>query len=31
MLSILFSFGLVISVYVHRDVRVGRRGAGDRF
>ncbi|HUC62699.1 MAG TPA: rod shape-determining protein RodA [Alphaproteobacteria bacterium] len=31
MLSILFSFGLVISVYVHRDVRVGRRGSGDRF
>lgn len=31
MLSILFSFGLVLSVYVHRDVRVGRRGAGDSF
>ncbi|HKO08997.1 MAG TPA: rod shape-determining protein RodA [Alphaproteobacteria bacterium] len=26
MLSILFAFGLVIGVYVHRDVRIGRRG-----
>jgi rod shape determining protein RodA len=26
MLSILFSFGLVMSVYIHRDVRIGRRG-----
>ncbi|HLI12727.1 MAG TPA: rod shape-determining protein RodA [Alphaproteobacteria bacterium] len=26
MLSILFGFGLVMSVYVHRDVRIGRRG-----
>jgi len=26
LLSILFGFGLVLSVYVHRDVRIGRRG-----
>lgn len=26
MLSILFGFGLVMSAYVHRDVRIGRRG-----
>lgn len=26
LLSILFGFGLVLSVYVHRDVRMGRRG-----
>lgn len=26
LLSIMFAFGLVLSVYVHRDVRVGRRG-----
>jgi rod shape determining protein RodA len=26
MLSILFGFGLVMSVYIHRDVRLGRRG-----
>ena len=27
MLSILFAFGLIMSVYIHRDVRIGRRGA----
>jgi rod shape determining protein RodA len=26
LLSIMFGFGLVLSVYVHRDVRMGRRG-----
>jgi rod shape determining protein RodA len=31
MLSILFSFGLVISVYIHRDVRIGRRGVDPEF
>jgi len=27
MLSILFAFGLIMSVYIHRDVRIGRTGA----
>jgi rod shape determining protein RodA len=29
MLAIMISFGLVISVYVHRDVRIPRRGLGE--
>jgi rod shape determining protein RodA len=29
MLTLLFGFGLVMSVYIHRDVHIGRRGAGD--
>ncbi|OHC73636.1 MAG: rod shape-determining protein RodA [Rhodospirillales bacterium RIFCSPLOWO2_12_FULL_58_28] len=29
MLSLLFGFGLLLNVYVHRDVQIGRRGAGE--
>jgi rod shape determining protein RodA len=29
MMSLLIAFGLVINVYVHRDVHIGRRGIGD--
>ncbi|MBF0354309.1 MAG: rod shape-determining protein RodA [Alphaproteobacteria bacterium] len=29
MLTLLFGFGLMIGVYVHRDVNMGRRGASD--
>ncbi len=29
MLTLMFGFGLVMSVYVHRDVHIGRRGVGD--
>jgi rod shape determining protein RodA len=29
MLTLLFGFGLVMSVYIHRDVHIGRRGASD--
>ncbi|HIJ38556.1 MAG TPA: rod shape-determining protein RodA [Rhodospirillaceae bacterium] len=29
MLTLLFGFGLILSVYIHRDVHIGRRGAGD--
>ena len=29
MMSVLIGFGLVINVYVHRDVGIGRRGLGD--
>jgi rod shape determining protein RodA len=29
MMSKLLAFGLVINVYVHRDVGIGRRGLGD--
>jgi rod shape determining protein RodA len=29
MLAIMISFGLVISVYVHRDIRIPRRGLGE--
>ncbi|HVI51092.1 MAG TPA: rod shape-determining protein RodA [Candidatus Sulfotelmatobacter sp.] len=29
MLTLLFGFGLVMSVYIHRDVIIGRRGASD--
>jgi rod shape determining protein RodA len=29
MLAIMISFGLVISVYIHRDVRIPRRGLGE--
>jgi rod shape determining protein RodA len=29
MLTLLFGFGLVLSVYIHRDVHIGRRGASD--
>lgn len=29
MLTLLFGFGLVMSVYIHRDVHIGRRGAGE--
>ncbi|MBL8838500.1 MAG: FtsW/RodA/SpoVE family cell cycle protein, partial [Alphaproteobacteria bacterium] len=29
MMSLLISFGILISVYVHRDVRVGRRAIDD--
>ncbi|MBF0391927.1 MAG: rod shape-determining protein RodA [Alphaproteobacteria bacterium] len=29
MLTLMFGFGLVMSVYVHRDVQIGRRGAWD--
>ncbi|MBK1695668.1 rod shape-determining protein RodA [Rhodovibrio salinarum] len=29
MLAIMISFGLVVSVYVHRDVRIPRRGLGE--
>ncbi len=29
MLTVLIGFGLLMSVYVHRDVVIGRRGAGD--
>jgi rod shape determining protein RodA len=29
MLTLLFGFGLILSVYIHRDVIIGRRGASD--
>lgn len=29
MLSLLFGFGLLLNVYVHRDIQIGRRGAGE--
>ncbi len=29
MLTLLFGFGLVMSAYIHRDVHIGRRGAGE--
>jgi rod shape determining protein RodA len=29
MLTLLFGFGLILSVYIHRDVHIGRRGAYD--
>jgi rod shape determining protein RodA len=29
MLTVMFGFGLLISVYVHRDVRIGRHGEGE--
>jgi rod shape determining protein RodA len=29
MLTLLLSFGFLMSVYIHRDVTIGRRGAGD--
>jgi len=29
MLTVMFAFGLLMSVYVHRDVRIGRHGEGD--
>jgi rod shape determining protein RodA len=29
MLSILFGFGLLMCVHVHRDVRIGQHGGGD--
>jgi len=29
MLTVMFGFGLLISVYVHRDVRIGRHGDGE--
>ncbi len=29
MLTLLFGFGLIMSVYIHRDVHIGRRGAVD--
>ena len=29
MMSLLIAFGILIGVYVHRDVRVGRRGVDD--
>jgi hypothetical protein len=29
MLTVMFGFGLLMSVYIHRDVRIGRFGDGD--
>lgn len=29
MLTLLFGFGLILSVYIHRDIHIGRRGASD--
>ena len=29
MLTLLFGFGLILSVYIHRDVHIGRRGTSD--
>jgi rod shape determining protein RodA len=29
MLTLLFGFGLIMSVYIHRDAHIGRRGASD--
>jgi rod shape determining protein RodA len=29
MLTLLFGFGLIMSVYIHRDIHIGRRGASD--
>jgi hypothetical protein len=29
MMTLLIAFGLVINVYVHRDVAIGRRGLAD--
>jgi rod shape determining protein RodA len=29
MLTLLFGFGLILSVHIHRDVHIGRRGASD--
>jgi hypothetical protein len=29
MLTVLIGFGLIMSVYVHRDGRIGRYGFGD--
>ncbi len=29
MLTVMFGFGLLMSVYIHRDVRIGRFGEGD--
>jgi rod shape determining protein RodA len=29
MLTLFFGFGLILSVYIHRDVHIGRRGASD--
>ena len=29
MLAVMFGFGLVMSVYVHRDIRIGRHGYGE--
>ena len=29
MLTLLFGFGLIMSVYIHRDITIGRRGASD--
>ncbi len=29
MLTLLFGFGLIMSIYIHRDVHIGRRGATD--
>lgn len=31
MLALLIGFGLLMGVYVHRDMRIGRRGLGDDF
>jgi len=29
MLTVLFGFGLMMCVYVHRDLKIGQRGLGD--
>ena len=29
MLTVLFGFGLLMCVYVHRDLKIGQRGLGD--
>jgi hypothetical protein len=29
MLTVMFGMGLLLSVYVHRDTRIGRRGDSD--
>ncbi len=29
MLTLLFGFGLILSIYIHRDVPIGRRGVGE--
>ena len=31
MLTILFGFGLLMSVHIHRDLAIGRRDSGDDF
>jgi rod shape determining protein RodA len=30
MLTVMFAFGLMISVYIHRDIRINRRGESER-